>query len=151
MDQKPQKSLKRWYYPPLHRLNVNVMQSNITFLMIFAVFDLSPLISAVLLSKLCNVLLCNYKIYLNSFSILNIGALSRIRLSTIKKSNFTSDAGDEYASCKISSKSIKWSQRYGDLTVFKMAAVRHIGFLKFNFFNGRSDWESHFASPNQIL
>jgi len=25
-----------------------------------------------------------------------------------------------------------------DLTVFKMAAVRHLGLLKFNFFNGRS-------------
>ena len=26
-DQKPQKSLKRWYYPPSHCLNVNVMLS----------------------------------------------------------------------------------------------------------------------------
>jgi len=34
-DQKPQKALKRWYYPPSHRLNANVMLSNITFLMIF--------------------------------------------------------------------------------------------------------------------
>jgi len=34
-DQKPQKSLKRRYYPPSHRLNVNVMLINITFLMIF--------------------------------------------------------------------------------------------------------------------
>jgi len=42
-DQKPQKSLKRWYYPPSHCLNVNVMPSNMTFLMIFAVFDPSPL------------------------------------------------------------------------------------------------------------
>jgi len=29
-------------------------------------------------------------------------------------------------------------QRYSDLTVFKMAAVRHFGFLTFNFFNGWS-------------
>ena len=29
--QKPQKSLKRWYYPPSHCLNVNAMLSNITF------------------------------------------------------------------------------------------------------------------------
>ena len=43
MDQKPQKSLKRWYYPPSHCLNVNVMLSNMTFLMIFAVFDPLPL------------------------------------------------------------------------------------------------------------
>ena len=40
-DQKPQKSLKRWYYPPSHCLNV--MLSNMTFLMNFAVFDPSPL------------------------------------------------------------------------------------------------------------
>jgi len=42
-DQKPQKSLKTWYYPPSHCLNVNVVLSNMTFLMIFAVFDPSPL------------------------------------------------------------------------------------------------------------
>ena len=31
-DQKPQKSLKRWYYPPSHCLDVNVMPSNICLL-----------------------------------------------------------------------------------------------------------------------
>ena len=78
--QKPQKSLKRWYYPPSHCLIVNVMLSNMTFLMIFAVFwsvavntmdklQFLVLIFAVLLSKLCNVLLCNYTVSLNSFSI----------------------------------------------------------------------------------
>jgi len=36
-DQKPQKSLKRLYYPPLHRLTINVMLSNVAFFMIFAV------------------------------------------------------------------------------------------------------------------
>jgi len=41
------------------------------------------LIFAVLLSKLCNVLLCNYKIYLSSFSILELAALRHIRLSKI--------------------------------------------------------------------
>jgi len=34
---------------------------------------------------------------------------------------------------QISSKSVKWLQRYGDLTVFKLAAVRHLGFVKFKF------------------
>jgi len=29
--------------------------------------------------------------------------------------------------------SVKRLWRYGDLTVFKMAAVRHLGFWKFNF------------------
>jgi len=43
-----------------------------------------------------------------------------------------------YASLwQISSKSVKRLQRYGDLTVFKMAAVRHLGFVKFEFFIGR--------------
>ena len=57
-----------------------MMLSNMTFLMIFAVFDPLPLtnrdklqflvlIFAVLLSKLCNVSLCKYTVYLNSFSI----------------------------------------------------------------------------------
>ena len=36
-----------------------------------------------------------------------------------------------YASpCQISAESVKRLQRYGYLTVFKMAAVRHLGFLK---------------------
>jgi len=43
-DQKPQrKTLKRYYYRLSHSLNVNVMVSNITFLMSFAAFHLSPL------------------------------------------------------------------------------------------------------------
>jgi len=41
-DQKPQKSSQRRYYQPSRRLNVNVMLSNITFLVTFAVFDQSP-------------------------------------------------------------------------------------------------------------
>jgi len=40
---------------------------------------------------------------------------------------------------QISSKSVKQLQRYGDLTVFKMAAVGHLGFVKFNFFNRCGD------------
>jgi len=38
------------------------------------------------------------------------------------------------SSCQISSKSVKRLQRYGDLTVFKMTAVRYLGFVKFKFF-----------------
>jgi len=30
--------------------------------------------------------------------------------------------------------------------VFKMAAVRHLGFVKFKYFNGRSGQGNHFAS-----
>ena len=64
-------------------MNVNVMLSNMTFLIIFAV----------LLSTLCNVILCNYKIYLSSFSILKVAAVRHIRLSKIKNLNFTSALG----------------------------------------------------------
>ena len=42
-DQKPQKSLKRSYYSASRWHSGNVMVGNITFLMIFAVFDPSPL------------------------------------------------------------------------------------------------------------
>jgi len=41
IDQKPQKSLKRPYYTPLRRLNVNMIPSNSTFIMnFFVVFGL---------------------------------------------------------------------------------------------------------------
>ena len=51
--------------------------------------------------------------------------------------NFSAVWGQYASSCQISSKSVKRLQRYGDLTVFKMAAVRHLGFVKLNFFNSR--------------
>jgi len=35
--------------------------------------------------------------------------------------------------CQISSTSVKRLQRYGNLTVFEMAAVRHVGFVNFEF------------------
>ena len=41
--------------------------------------------------------------------------------------------GQSASSCQISSKSVKRLRRYGDLTVFTMAAFRHLGFWKFNF------------------
>jgi len=47
--------------------------------------------------------------------------------------------------CQISSKSVKRLRRYGDLTVFKMAAVRHLGFWKFKFLYGLDGEETHFA------
>jgi len=63
-----------------------------------------------------------------------MAAICHIRLSKIKNLNYTSGAGDQHASpCQISSKSVKRLQKYGDLTLFKMAAVRHVGFVKFNF------------------
>ena len=41
--QKPQKSLKRWYYSASRWHSGDVTVGNISFLMIFAVFDPSPL------------------------------------------------------------------------------------------------------------
>ena len=58
-----------------------------------------------------------------------------------KNRNFydRSAVGGEYVSLyQILSKSVKRLQRYGDLTVFKMAAVRHLGFVKFEIFNRRN-------------
>jgi len=47
-------------------------------------------------------------------------------------------AGKFASPCQISSKSVQRLLRYDDLTVFfKMAAVCHLGFWKFNFFNGQ--------------
>ena len=63
----------------------------------------------------------------------------RRHLGYLKIWNFNgrSDVGGPCASlCQISSKSVKRLQRYGDLTFFKKAAVRHLGFVKFEFFNG---------------
>jgi len=59
-------------------------------------------------------------------------------LEFLKIRNFNAVGGQYASSCQISSKSVKQLQRYGDLTVFKMAAVRHLGFVKFEIFNGRS-------------
>jgi len=39
--------------------------------------------------------------------------------------------------------------RYGDLMVFKMAGIRHLGFLKFNFLTVAAV-ETQFASSYQI-
>jgi len=52
----------------------------------------------------------------------------------IRSFNGQSAVGNQYASpCQISPKLVKRLQSYGDLTVFKMATVRHVGFLKFKF------------------
>jgi len=60
-----------------------------------------------------------------------------LEFSKIQNFNGRSAVGGQYASsCQISSKSVKRLQRYGNLTFFKMAAVRHLGFVKFEFFNG---------------
>jgi len=55
--------------------------------------------------------------------------------SKIQNFNGRSAVRDECASsCEMSSKSVKRLQRHDNLTVFKMAAVRHLGFVKFKFF-----------------
>jgi len=67
------------------------------------------------------------------------GCCRHLEFSKIRNFNGLSAVGDQYASsCQISSKSVKRLQTYGDLTVFKMAAVRHLGFVKFEIFNARA-------------
>ena len=38
----------------------------------------------------------------------------------------------------------------GDSTVFRMAAICHLGFVKFKFCNGQRGYEAHFASSHQF-
>jgi len=65
------------------------------------------------------------------------GGCRHLEFSKIGNFNSRSVVRGQYASsCQISSKSVKRLQRYGDLTVFKMAAVPHLGFVKLEFFNG---------------
>jgi len=43
-----------------------------------------------------------------------------------------------------------WSKRHGDMAdflFFKVAAARHLGFLKVGNFNCRSDLQGHYALP----
>ena len=57
-----------------------------------------------------------------------------LEFSKIRNFNGLSHVRGQCASpCQISSKSVKRLRRYGDITVFTMAAVRHLGFWKFNF------------------
>jgi len=54
--------------------------------------------------------------------------------SKIRNFNGLSHVRDQCESpCQISSKSVRRLRIYGDLTVLTMAAVRHLGFWKFNF------------------
>jgi len=79
------------------------------------------------------------------------GGCRHLEFSKIQNFNDLSAVGVQYAlSCQISSKSVKRLQRYSDLTFFKMAAVRHLGFVKFEIFNGQGGCETHFASAYQI-
>jgi len=63
---------------------------------------------------------------------------SHLGFSKIQNFNDQSTVWAISSLCQISSKSVKRFQRYGDLTVFKMPALRHFGFGKFEFFNSRS-------------
>jgi len=62
------------------------------------------------------------------------GGCRHLEFSKIQNFNSRSAVGGQCAAMyQILSKSFKRLQRYGDLTVFKMAAVRHLGFVKFEF------------------
>ena len=73
------------------------------------------------------------------FVIFQDGGRRHFGFAKIRDFNGRSAVRGQYASLyQISSKSVKRLQRYGDLTVFKMAAVRHLAFVKFEIINGRS-------------
>jgi len=73
------------------------------------------------------------------FVIFQDGGRRHLEFLNIRNFNDISFVCGQYAySCQISSKSVKRLQRYGDLTVIKMAAVRHLGFVKYEMFNCRS-------------
>jgi len=72
--------------------------------------------------------------YIAIFAIFNMAAAAIVNFPKLEILTTFPLYGGQYASsCQISSKSVKRLQRYGDLTVFKMAAVRHLGFVKFDF------------------
>jgi len=63
------------------------------------------------------------------------GGCRHLEFSKIRNFNGLSAVWAQNASLRqISSKSVKRLQRYGDLTLLKMAAVRHLRFVKFEFF-----------------
>jgi len=69
------------------------------------------------------------------FVVFQDGGRRHLGFRKIRNFNNMSPVGGQSASlCQISSKSVKQLRRYGDLTVFKMAAVRHLGFWKFKYF-----------------
>jgi len=62
------------------------------------------------------------------------GSHCHLGFSKLQNFNGRSAVRIEFVSpCQILSKSVKRLQRYDDLTVFKMAAVHHFGFVKFKF------------------
>ena len=73
------------------------------------------------------------------FVIFKMVATAILNFQKILNFDGQSAVGGQCASsCQISSKSVKRLQTYGDLTVFKMAAVSHLGYVKFEIFNGRN-------------
>ena len=90
---------------------------------------------------------CVFQIFKNRIIINNSGKFEDLVLMTAKRQTYKhrdrnfnglSPVGGQFASpCQTSAKSVKGLRRYGDLTVFKMAAVRHLGFWKFKFFNSQ--------------
>ena len=72
------------------------------------------------------------------FVVFQDGGRRHLGFRKIRNFNGLSPVGGQAASpCQISSKSVKRLRRYGDLTVFILAAVRHLGFLEIQIFNGQ--------------
>jgi len=68
----------------------------------------------------------------NLFKMASIRHLGFLKFGFLTCEFFNSHWGPEdkcTSSWKISSKSVKWFWRYHDFSIFKMAAVRHLGFV----------------------
>jgi len=65
-------------------------------------------------------------------------------------SAYKSKEGRITSPCQIWSKSVKSCPRYGDFLIFQDGCCRHLGFSKFQIFNGRRLQEGRTASPCQI-
>jgi len=58
--------------------------------------------------------------------------------------------GQTASACQIFWRLVQLSPRYGDFSTFQDDGRRHLGFLKFEFFNGRTAQEGQTASPSQL-
>jgi len=72
--------------------------------------------------------------------------------STFQPFNFRSRSVAQYASlCQISRRSVKPFWRYGGFSIFQDGGRRHLGFWKFQIFNGWDAQKGRTASTCQIL
>jgi len=65
---KTAKITKKWHYPPAHHLNVNVLLSNITIFVIFAVLDVSLAVNLCINCSFFYIYICSFITFLSCYS-----------------------------------------------------------------------------------